>query len=89
MEIRKDTKFDIGDIVYVMDNGWPRAGFVNSIKFEYEKDQFGVEHIRFGYLLSYKKKGERFGRPYCEAEAFATLQELRDYVFPPDKLKSK
>lgn len=86
MKIEYDTQFDIGDIVYVMDNGCPRAARVKRIRYEFNAEKFGHVNEKMGYDLESLTTKDSLAKVYGNYEIFATLRELRDYVFPPEKL---
>ena len=86
MKIEYNTKFNVGDIVYVMDNDRPRAAKVKSITYKFNTDPFINEQVGMRYFLEIPNSCESLNGNYFDYNVFATPQELRDYVFPPHEM---
>ena len=86
MKIEYNTKFDVGDIVYVMDNGYPRAAKVRRIRYEFKAEKYGHAEEKMGYDLETLTAKDSLSKIYADHEVFATPLELRDYIFPPEKM---
>lgn len=75
MQVNKNTKFNIGDQVFYMNNNKPQTGEVATIVVQIVKDD--KDSVNYGLLPADRKEGEMVMATYVpEPLVFKTKEEL-------------